>query len=187
MCIEIRSAILEGDIDRALTATEDHFPEVLENNPEILFHLKCRKWLELFNKAVDLKAQQEPKQKQRSASNGFAKDSAVEDDFAQDMELDEQPNGSSQPTATIEGQADQYEALLKEAMEYGQVLNKDYRDDQDDWQKTLRDIFSLVAYDDPRGSIHGALLDRKGRVVVAEELNSAILGKSCYFLPSQRL
>ncbi len=115
-------------------------------------------------------------------SNGYNKGSVVPDDFAQDMELDEQPRN---PSETDEAEADlsetnrntQYDHLLTEAMEYGQELQRDYRDSPDVEQKSLLDIFSLVAYDNPRESVHGGLLDRKGRVVVAEELNSAILGK----------
>lgn len=139
-----------------------------------MFRLKCRKWVELISKAADLKAQNEPRSKQRNVSNGYSKESAVEDDFAQDMELDEQPNGKSPAPAA--GQSQQYDQLLAEAMDYGQVLQREYRDGQsEEWNKTLLDIFSLVAYENPRDSPYGNLLDRKGRVAVAEELNSAIL------------
>jgi Ran-binding protein 9/10 len=149
---------------------------VLDNNPQILFRLKCRKWVELISKAADLKAQSDPKSKQKStASNGFNKDSAIDDDFTQDMELDEQPNGKT-AASDASGQSQQYDQLLAEAMGYGQVLQREYRDEQsEEWNKTLLDIFSLVAYENPRDSVHGGLLERKGRVVVAEELNSAIL------------
>jgi len=171
---KIRSAILEGDIDKALVITREKFANVLVDKPQILFRLQCRKWVELISKAADLKAQSDPKSKQKNASNGFGKDSAVEDEFTQDMELDEQPNGK--PSTAEPGQSQQYDQLLTEAMNYGQVLQREYRDEQDgEWNKTLLDIFSLVAYENPRDSVHGALLDRKGRVAVAEELNSAIL------------
>ena len=194
--------MLEGNVERALEITESRFPDVLKANPQILFRLKCRKWVELFSKAVDLKAQQtDSKQKQKAASNGFGghgnQDSAVvEDDFAQDMELDEQqaidtegvslPSNAQLSSDLDATSTDQYDELLNEAMTYGQVLQRDYRDAEDiEWSKTLRDIFSLVAYESPRDSVHGSLLDRKGRVAVAEELNSAILGKCCVgHLPS---
>lgn len=147
---------------------------MLADSPQIMFRLKCRKWVELISKAADLKAQNEPRSKQKNVSNGYSKDSAVEDDFAQDMELDEQPNGKSPAPAA--GQSQQYDQLLAEAMDYGQVLQREYRDGQsEEWNKTLLDIFSLVAYENPRDSPYGNLLDRKGRVAVAEELNSAIL------------
>lgn len=96
------------------------------------------------------------------------------------MDLDEQTNGNSAPeTAAAGDSSSQYDELLAEAMLFGQELQRDYRGEPDDeHNKTLQDIFSLVAYENPRDSVHGSLLDRKGRVAVAEELNSAILGKS---------
>lgn len=137
--------------------------------------------MELISKAADLRIREEAKEKNRRISNGFGKGSAVADDFAQDMDLDDQPNGSTEPNGdkNESGRNLQYDELLTEAMNYGQVLQREYRDEQDgEYNKTLLDIFSLVAYDNPRDSVHGSLLDRKGRVAVAEELNSAILGKS---------
>jgi hypothetical protein len=103
------------------------------------------------------------------------------------MDLDEQTNGSAAPDATMNGSSQEYDALLAEAMQFGQVLQRDYRGEPDDeHNKTLQDIFSLVAYENPRDSVHGSLLDRKGRVAVAEELNSAILGKSPPPPPAQQ-
>ena len=96
------------------------------------------------------------------------------------MDLDDQPNGGAEANGGKAGSGRnlQYDELLTEAMNYGQVLQREYRDEQDgEFNKTLLDIFSLVAYDNPRDSVHGSLLDRKGRLAVAEELNSAILGE----------
>lgn len=137
--------------------------------------------MELISKANDLRTRDDPSHKSRRVSNGYSKSSAVADEFAQDMELDEQPRGGPETngtkSATEAGRNTQYDHLLSKAMEYGQELQRDYRDSPDGEQsKTLLDIFSLVAYDNPRESVHGSLLDRKGRVAVAEELNSAILG-----------
>jgi Ran-binding protein 9/10 len=178
---EIRSAFLDGDIDSALRITEEHFPNVLKGSPQIVFRMKCRKWVELISKANDLRRDSNS-QKSRRVSNGYSKSSAVADEFAQDMELDDQPreaNGTSGKTpANDPTRNPQYDKLLAEAMEYGQVLQREYRDSPDAEQgEALLAIFSLVAYDNPKESVHGGLLDRKGRVAVAEELNSAILGK----------
>lgn len=104
------------------------------------------------------------------------------DDFAQDMELDDQVNGSGQSNGVSKPEEpdshSQYNQLIVDYMDYGQELQREYRDVEDrEFSQTLLDIFSLVAYDDPRESVHGHLLDPSGRVAVAEELNSAILGK----------
>lgn len=176
--------MLEGDIDRALGTTEENFPSVLIEHRQVKFRLNCRKWIELFSKAADYRRQAERTQKQRAQNDGgFAsKDSAVEDDVAHDMELDDQPYEAS--SQALEGaQPEQYDkshynTLLDKAMIWGQTLQREYRDEpNEEWNKTLRDMFSLVAYENPHDSVHGSLLDRKGRVAVADELNSAILGK----------
>ena len=71
------------------------------------------------------------------------------------------------------------EDLVREAISYGTSLATEYaHDSREDVQKALRDIFSLMAYQNPLKEKEVAhLLDRKGRVMVAEELNSAILSK----------
>lgn len=125
--------------------------------------------------------------KRGKASNGAAA-AANNDVFEQDMELDDQMH--------VEGDWDQmemedadyatkYQDLLQEAVMYGQELRLDYPDDgRKEYKKTLDDIFSLVAYDDPKSSVHGHFLETSGRIPVAEELNSAILGKNGSITPS---
>lgn len=112
-------------------------------------------------------------------SNGLADESAV---FDHEMELDEQTHDegwgadgmdTEEPSAASKGND-----LLTEAVEYGQQLYIDYpADERGGDKKMLDDIFSLVAYPDPKRSVHGHYLDPAGRSVVAEELNSAILGE----------
>ena len=92
------------------------------------------------------------------------------------MELDEQINEGGQWEEMDTEDVENYmrdEPLLQEAMAYGQELMKEYRE----YKRTLDQVFSLIAYPDAESSVHGHLLDPKGRVAVAEELNSAILGK----------
>lgn len=73
--------------------------------------------------------------------------------------------------------------LTEDALLYGQSLQAEYDGDKRREVRTaLEEIFSLMAYQNPLKEPKVAhLLDRKGRVAVAEELNSAILkslGKS---------
>lgn len=95
------------------------------------------------------------------------------------MELDGDGDGwdaVSMDTEEPETNA-QFNDLLKEAVQYGQQLRMDYPSDENGGdKKMLDDIFSLVAYPDPKRAVHGHYLDPAGRVAVAEELNSAILG-----------
>ena len=176
----IRASILEGDIDKALKHTNAYYPNVLSTNPQIVFRLKCRKWVELIRRSSDLQ-NQEPERRVKS-SNGHSK-TPVEDVFDQDMELDDHDQHEDwDKMETEEAEiAMKYQELMSQAMEYGQVLMQEYRDEKREYSDKLREIFSLMAYDDPKTSVHGHLIDPSGRVMVAEELNSAILGKRNLF------
>jgi Ran-binding protein 9/10 len=175
---EIRASILEGDIDKALKHTHAYYPHVLERNPPIVFRLKCRKFVELIRKYSD--TQNPPAGRAGKSSNGHAH-AGDTDVFEQDMELDEQINEGDQweemDTEDVENNIRDGQ-LLQEAMMYGQLLMQEYRDENREYKRTLDQVLSLIAYSDAKSSVHGHLLDPKGRVAVAEELNSAILGKS---------
>lgn len=101
------------------------------------------------------------------------------------MEIDEEQanmNGTgkaSADSAIADEHLDRlYGQLMDEAMDYGQVLRREYRDVKvGEYTTTLQNIFSLIIYDEPRVGVHGHLLDINGRAKVAEEVNSAILGK----------
>ncbi|KAE8165841.1 CTLH/CRA C-terminal to lish motif domain-containing protein [Aspergillus tamarii] len=178
---KIRAAILDGDIDKALKYTNAYYANVLQNFPHIHFKLRCRKFLEMMRRC------NEPSwaaSKREKSSNGLADGSAV---FDEEMELDEQMhhgggwNADGMDTEEPENAA-KFNELLTEAVQYGQQLRLDYpNDERGGNKKMLDDIFSLVAYPDPKQSVHGHYLDPAGRIAVAEELNSAILvslGKS---------
>lgn len=198
-CVEIRAAILEGDIDRALKLTNVHYASVLGDNPHIHFRLRCRKFIEMMRRCT------EPQPAAISSSNGLSEPArtATSDGFTLDMEVDDQmpdietneaiaasdmmdtdasnTNNANNDTTAVKKDQD----LLHEAILYGQQLQADYPgDEKKEHKKTLDDIFSLVAYADPKTSVHGHLLDPSGRVAVAEELNSAILGNApLHFFP----
>ncbi|KAJ5312959.1 hypothetical protein PENANT_c018G01476 [Penicillium antarcticum] len=181
---KIRSAILDGDIDKALKHTKAYYSDVLEDHPRIYFKLRCRKFLEMMRRSNELSAATAAASKQRRpTSPALSHEHAV---FDQEMELDDSnddPWTDGMETEDQEPEAvAQFNQLLTEAVQYGQQLRLDYpTHDNGGDKKLLDDIFSLVAYPDPKRSVHGHYLDPSGRVAVAEELNSAILvslGKS---------
>lgn len=158
-------------MDKALKYTNAYFPKVLQDNPRILFKLRCRKFLEMMCKCSDLS----------SATTGGREKNGEVFAHGEDMEVDDQ-NGYSdeegmdteEPTASDTAK---FHELLTEAVQYGQQLRMDYPSEEHGGDKQyLDDIFSLVAYPDPRSSVHGHHLDASGRVAVADDLNSAILG-----------
>lgn len=125
---------------------------MLEANPQIYFKLRCRKFLEMMRRSNELSTR---------PISAHSHEHAV---FDHEMELDDETDGA-------------FNQLLTEVVQYGQQLRADYPDDENGGNKKfLDDIFSLVAYPDPKTGVHGHYLETKGRVAVAEELNSAILG-----------
>ena len=70
--------------------------------------------------------------------------------------------------------------LERNMLEYGRTLQEQYvNDPRVEVSKALTEIWALLAYENPlKVPQVSHLLDRNGRVTVAEELNSAILRKS---------
>lgn len=115
-------------------------------------------------------------------SNGHNGD-WYDDVINQDMDIDEhqqpQNNWDKMDTEDTADNHMEYERLLQDTLIYGQNLQAEFRDDpRREIGIALRDAFALLAYQDPLGEKEVAHhLDVKGRIVVAEELNSAILRK----------
>ncbi|KAI1336723.1 SPRY domain-containing protein [Xylariaceae sp. FL0016] len=167
----IRRAILEGDIDKALKLTNAFYHDVLPRNDHVYFKLKCRKFIEMVRKSA------EATHGSRRKSNGHSYD-----DIPNEMDVDENGDADQMEEDSSESSTEQGD-LLAETVEYGRLLQAEYKDDRrPEVEKALRDVFALLAYENPLQEKEIApLLDRKGRVSVAEELNSAILsslGKS---------
>lgn len=71
-----------------------------------------------------------------------------------------------------------HHSLLTDALEYGRELKAEFSNDHRPAMKqALNDTFALIAYTDARDSIVGGLMEGKGRVEIAEEVNAAILGE----------
>ena len=186
---KIRAAILEGDIDKALKHTNAYYPSVLRDNENIYFKLRCRKFIEMIRRCNELNAQchaPTPPSKRSTTSNGFS-NSANTDDYDFEMELDEQlgvHNGAPQlniDSMDTEDELEDKEAKLSEltdeTIRYGQDLKKEFaHDPRREVKRALEDTFALIAYETASNSPLASLLETGGRVPVAEELNSAILG-----------
>jgi hypothetical protein len=161
----IRRAILEGDIDRALKYTNAYYPHVLEENEHVYFKLRCRKFIELVRKAAQLNMRNEAK------GNKHVNNQTMNIDL----------NGSENASWETDGgeNATELAELEHSMLEYGQKLQEEYANDQRvEVSKALNEIWALVAYQNPLKEPQVShLLDRNGRVTVAEELNSAILRK----------
>ncbi|KAJ8122457.1 hypothetical protein ONZ43_g1356 [Nemania bipapillata] len=138
---------------------------ILEGDIDKALILTNKKFIEMVRKAAEYGNGTSKR------SNGHPFDSEMDVDLSDSMEDD------SMESQNVVG------ALLQDTIVYGQALQAEYRNDaRPEIGKALHDIFALLAYTNPLQVKEIApLLDRKGRVAVAEELNSAILsslGKS---------
>ncbi|KAK6496785.1 hypothetical protein TWF481_001773 [Arthrobotrys musiformis] len=176
----IRSAIFEGDIDRALELTQSHYPDVLERNEQINFRLRCRKFIEMMRQSAE--ATNGRKKSQPSTSKRRAFD-AYGDDEDEDVDMDGEDSRSDMDVddpADVTGPAVPDFDLLGKVLEYGRQLQEDFKD-KPELQEEMEEVFSLFAYSNPMTSPMAHLLSEEGRGPVAEALNSAILvslGKS---------
>ena len=111
---------------------------------------------------------------------------STDDVFEHTMELDDENGADDWDRMDTDGfgadPIDTYPRHIQDPMEravrYAQELHKEYKDHKDkEIQASLKDIFALFAYEDQRDPRAAQILDPSGRVPVAEELNSAILGK----------
>jgi hypothetical protein len=130
-----------------------------------------------------------------AASTHNKRNSQLTDEYDFEMELDEQL-GVHNPTPSwdnkdqvddleddddIEDTQAKYQQATQETIQYGQELQREFASDQRrEVKRALEDTFALIAYADARESSLAPLLEVSGRVPVAEELNSAILGTLKY-------
>ncbi|RDL40364.1 Uncharacterized protein BP5553_00343 [Venustampulla echinocandica] len=180
----IRAAILEGDVERALKYTNAFYPQVLKENEHVYFRLRCRRFIEMIRQGAEM--QNPTATPAAKKSNGHSGD-WYDDIINHEMELDDQqPQGNNWDRMDTEESSEnqmQYQQLLQETLAYGKDLQAEFKDDpRREVSKALEEAFALIAYTDPLNAKEVShLLDPKGRVAVAEELNSAILsslGKS---------
>lgn len=189
--LEIRAAIIEGDIDKALKHTNAYYPAVLRENENIYFKLRCRKFIEMIRDCNDLNSLCKPAQpsKHAGASNPNKRDSTATDEYDFQMELDEQ-FGVNNPVPSLDNLDDEDDIEDKQAklqqltantIAYGQELGAEFANDpRKEVKQALKDTFALIAYENAKESSLAPLLEIDGRLPVAEELNSAILGMFTY-------
>lgn len=161
----IRQAILDGEIDQALKYTDMFYPQVLQDNEQVYFKLRCRKFIEMVRKAAEMSMKYDSKR-----------------GGEQEMDLD--VNGSHGWGDNMDTDGGDHRAELtkleNKMLKYGQSLQGEYAgDSRKEIGKALNEIWALVAYKNPLKEPQVShLLEERGRVTVAEELNSAILCES---------
>jgi len=179
-----------------------------DRNKDIYFRLRCRKFIEMMRRYTELaSATSSPAPMTKSidslSSNGHGESIAQAHDTADgaeqagdtQMELDDQLRREASrgleppPTDDVDMDASQelppkalymkQGDLLAAALSYGQELQHQFGSDpRQQIKKQLQDLFAIIAYPNPADSPISNLLDQRGRVQIAEEINGAILGKT---------
>ncbi|RIA98129.1 concanavalin A-like lectin/glucanase domain-containing protein [Glomus cerebriforme] len=178
----IRDAVLKGEIDFAIKLTNTFYPSVLPSNGDILFQLRCRKFIEMMGLCAGRQITCSDDEDEEVVE--VIKDHLmIEEDDDEEIEdkvddddvvIDEKK--SSKRRKGVETGLNGLDGNIEAAMRFGQELQDDYRDDnREEIKKALEETFSLLAYTDPRKSVVSYLLDPSGREPVANALNSAIL------------
>ncbi|KAI7874237.1 SPRY-domain-containing protein [Lichtheimia hyalospora FSU 10163] len=199
----IRTAVLAGNVDRALELVQEHFSHNLEemtDGQNILFELKCRKLVEMMREYSKRHARRE---KMPQKTNGHMKSKTTmqkHGDTSQpgeDMDIDSNGYDSStskRVRATSSGtntnggangfmdsglvlsDDEASETMLEDIMAYGKALQNEYQSDQrPEIRQRLKEVFSLFAYSDPTTSPMAYLMDDSGRQELANRLNAAML------------
>ncbi|KAH9486651.1 Ran-binding protein 10 [Psilocybe cubensis] len=186
--------VLSGNIDSAIDSLREHYPSVLEVHDQLfLFKLRCRKFVELILETAEIK-------KKMSALRTREAEILKDDDTVQnawveegmDIDVDdhlappshsgihfhETPNTFEIMNPGSVAASSQYESALNAALLYGQTLSNDCQSEtRPELQQLFKQTFGIVAWEDPleAGSPVATLVGHEARVVLAHEINEAIL------------
>lgn len=177
-----------------------------KRNEGIYFQLRCRKFVEMMRKYSELQVAGHPEtgigsnghNNEDDSTNQMELDDQLtrestkqshlqphsagdEDDIemtTSTSSLLPQTTTSAKLSSTSPSNSKKSSDYLTEALQYGQELQAEFgTDPRPHVKEQLREVFAIMAYVDPKGSIVGGLLDTKGRVGIAEGVNAAVLGK----------
>ncbi|KAF4553504.1 SSH4-like protein [Elsinoe fawcettii] len=198
---KIRAAILDGDIDKAFKYLGTYFPHVMEqeSNRDIYFRLRCRKFIEMILRSYEMQSRvgSPTGHSDGGFSNGTnghnADGGAALEQESNGMDVDSATsNGKQEAIDSVEMSTEGIKAtptfaesrpsallhndLLNEAIQYGMELQGEFsHDTRQEVKKALNDTFALIAYNDARQSVLADMMEGKGRVEIAEQVNGAIL------------
>jgi hypothetical protein len=147
----------------------------------------------MIRRCNELTAQCQPAPTPSSKRSTHPKRSPATDEYDFEMELDEQL-GVHNPVPSWDNKDDEDEELdddddeaqdrdmklqqlTQDTITYGMELRAEFANDpRREVKRALEDTFALIAYENVGESALAPLLEKGGRVPVAEELYSAILG-----------
>lgn len=176
--LKIQQLVLSGKIGEAILLTDKLYPEVLRDNPNLLFALKTRQFVEMITGVGE---------NHHNSSNGHLQDTSthgakhdcngnngtlpIEDMETEDEESDIHTSHSSQRPV---GRLPAILQFGKELQQLSQDLKVQFGPNEQN-QRMLRDAFSLLAYSQPQNSPVSWQLNPSEREVVCQHLNNAIV------------
>jgi hypothetical protein len=176
------------------------YPSVLPENDMLLFNLRCRKFIEMIPRHImtfeeEDEEDEEVNSELENMTGGLVGDvsTATTSNYMTRSSLKAKKGKKRDlPEDEVEITRKRSELLLKasdaspfqglgvveNALKYGQHLYDLYKDDpRQELKSKLIETFSILAYSDPCNSIMAPLLDPSSREPLANDINSAILGK----------
>lgn len=166
---------------------EESYPGITTSNEDMLLQLRCRKFVEMVSSASSPLRALDNQARAKNSKSSPSEDVEMQDQHEPGrvnsamMDVDGKPLVNN---AIANDRAPQLEGLglLKDAIQYGQFLQEQYKHSRRASVKTmLIDAFSVLAYSDADSSSKsGGHLGSKAvsREKVASTVNLAILGKS---------
>jgi len=149
---KIQQLILSGQILLAEQETKKLYPKLLDANPDLLFLLRCRHFVELVGRSI----KNEDDDEEMDYENGTGDES---------MEIDDSHQKPTHTQLITVGRSLQSLSLKMRRLYGHSSTNK----------KLLENAFSLLAYSNPWESPVGWQLSPREREGVCAALNSAIL------------
>ncbi|KAI8146593.1 hypothetical protein BJV82DRAFT_599112 [Fennellomyces sp. T-0311] len=158
---DVRLAIMEADVERAITLCNEKYPTVLENNPHLLFRLRCRRFIDMVRTAqrhdgMDVDTRQHAGMKRRR----------VMPERSRSLDDQEIPDDEEE------------EDVFRDIMAYGKKLQRLYgslAEERPEMKSELMAAFSVLAYIDLDDSAVSYLFEPWHAEKLASDLNSAIL------------
>lgn len=188
--LRIQQLVLSGKIGEAIHLTNKLYPDVLKQNSNLLFALKCRQFIEMIAGCTAVETNGTSNVKTTSFTNGHPTDCNGNGSitFTDDgMETDEDEMVPCTSSGPVNGSAsngiagDKHVGKLPHIIQFGkelhqlsQSLRKQYGASEAN-QKMLREAVSLLAYSQPQSSPVGWQMNPSEREIVCQQLNNAIV------------
>ncbi|KAI8595216.1 hypothetical protein EDD21DRAFT_391787 [Dissophora ornata] len=185
----IRTAIMAGEIDKAIELLEKHYPGIMAANEEMVLQLRCRKFVEMVRLAsspLRTLDHQNSGGNKNSHSKHLVQDTEMtcsgSASAVEHMDVDQDSSATRKMDASQQ-QPDHQEDLeelgvLKDAIQYGRFLQEQYKDNRRlSVQEMLIDAFAVLAYAEAEHVGSGPHPGTKPitREKVASTANAAIL------------